>query len=114
MDDIHEGPMTAFHTDLRDLSSQPIEGVDFSTTEREYRVRAQLPGVANDEVRVTAMDGVLRITGEHHATRSADRHQLLERSFAIPEDVELDQVEAQYQDGILVVHLPRRHAHRQK
>lgn len=113
MHDIHEGPLPTLHTDLRELSSQPIEGVDFSTNDREYRVRAQLPGIGNDEVRVTAVDGVLRITGEHHDSRGGrERHQLLERSFGIPEDVELDQLEAQVQDGILVVRLPRRHAYK--
>ena len=90
--------------------------VDISEKDKEYLVKAQLPGVRKEDVKVEFLNGVLTLTGERkfekedktekmHRVESA--YGAFARSFAIPEDVLSEKIFADYKDGILLVHLPK-------
>jgi HSP20 family protein len=90
--------------------------VDISETEAEYLIKAELPEVKKEEVKVTVEDGVLTILGErtqekeekgkkfHRVERSYGRFV---RSFTLPDSVDEGQVKAEYADGVLNLHLPK-------
>ena len=90
--------------------------VDISETEAEYAIKAELPEVKKEDVKVTVEDGVLTIQGErkqekeekgkkyHRIERSYGRFA---RSFTLPDTVDEGKVRAEYADGVLNLHLPK-------
>lgn len=88
--------------------------LDVSETATEVRVRADLPGVAEDDVDVTLDDDRLTIRAERHverATESETAHTsersvgVLERTVTLPAAVDPEQVEAAFDRGVLTVTL---------
>jgi HSP20 family protein len=90
--------------------------VDISETEAEYAIKAELPEVKKEDVKVTVEDGVLTLQGErkqekeekgkkyHRVERSYGRFV---RSFTLPDTVDESKVKAEYTDGVLHLHLPK-------
>jgi HSP20 family protein len=90
--------------------------VDISEKDKEYLVKAQLPGVKKDDVKVEFLNGVLTLSGERkfETDEKTEKTHRIEsafgaftRSFTVPEDVLADKIAADYKDGILFVHLPK-------
>jgi HSP20 family protein len=90
--------------------------VDVTEDEKEFLIKAELPDMKKEEVKVTVEDGTLRITGErkfekeetgkkyHRIERS---YGSFERAFTVPEGTKPDALTAEYKDGVLRVHLPK-------
>ncbi|HHZ88158.1 MAG TPA: Hsp20/alpha crystallin family protein [Chromatiaceae bacterium] len=76
---------------------------------------ADIPGVASDDIEVTADKGVLTISGKRgRVDEDADQQGRVERAhgdfsrrFTLPDSVETDAIEASYNDGVLKVTLPK-------
>ena len=90
--------------------------VDISETDGEYLIKAELPEVRKEDVKVTVEDGVLTIQGERRQEKEekGKRYHRVERSygsfvrsFSLPESVEEGGVKAEYKDGVLNLHLPK-------
>lgn len=90
--------------------------VDISETEAEYAIKAELPEVKREDVKVTVEDGVLTIQGERKQEKEekAKKYHRVERSygrfvrtFTLPDTVDESKVKAEYTDGILHLHLPK-------
>ena len=89
---------------------------DLSETAEGYEVHAELPGVKQDDVKLTYDDNVLTVTGErkgdqeekqkkyHRVERTFGR---FERSFSIPAAIDDGNIQAQFKDGVLKVVLPK-------
>lgn len=89
---------------------------DISETDREYLIRAQLPGVDKESVDVSFEKGVLTIEGERKATKSSDEEKMRRsetfygkyyRSFSLPDNIDEEQINAQSKDGVLTIRLPK-------
>ena len=90
--------------------------VDISEKDKEYLVKAQLPGVKKDDVRIEFMNGVLTLSGERKfekEEKDEKTHRIesafgaFTRTFVVPEDVLTEKIAADFKDGILFVHLPK-------
>jgi HSP20 family protein len=90
--------------------------VDVIENEKEYLIKAELPEVKKEDVKVTAEEGVLLIQGERKAEKEekGKRYHRIERlygsflrSFTIPDDVDEDRVTADFKEGMLNIHLPK-------
>ncbi len=90
--------------------------VDVQETDTEYLVKADLPEVARDNVKVGIEDGVLTLEGERRQEKDEKtRHyHRLERAYGkfvrrltVPTEVEEAKVTAEFKDGVLSVHLPK-------
>ena len=90
--------------------------VDITEDEKEFLLKAELPGVKREEVKVTVEDGVLTLTGERRFEQEEreKRYHRIERaygsfmrSFTLPEGTPADKVAAEFKDGVLLVHLPK-------
>lgn len=57
--------------------------VDISEDEREYQIKAELPEVKREDVKVTAEDGTLTITGERRFAKEEKgrKYHRVERSY---------------------------------
>jgi HSP20 family protein len=89
---------------------------DISETEKEYLVKAELPGVLRNDVRVSVEDGVLTIRGERKQEKEEKdekTHRIeriygsFSRSFSLPDDADHQHIRAENKDGVLRVHVPK-------
>jgi len=90
--------------------------VDISEDEKEYLIKAELPEIKKEEVKVMVQDDVLTISGErtlekeekgkkHHRVERA--YGSFSRSFTLPEDADPGKVNAEFKDGVLKIHLAK-------
>jgi len=73
---------------------------DVTQTQDGYEVEVPVPGYTSDQVEVTLKDGVVSVRGENERRSFA-------RSLIIPEDVDLESVDAKVQNGLLRLCLKR-------
>ena len=97
---------------LADWSPQ----VDIVEDEKEYLIKADLPEMRKDEIKVQVENGVLSVSGERKTEKEEKNkkfHRIersyghFERSFTVPEDADGAKVKAEFKDGVLQVHLPK-------
>ena len=91
--------------------------VDIEETDKNYMIRAELPGLDKDKVKVSVEDGVLMLSGERNLERKVEgktfhrverSHGTFSRSFTLPEDANAEKVNANYKDGLLEVSVTKR------
>ncbi len=90
--------------------------VDIIEDNNEYLVKAELPELKKEEVKVNVENGELTISGERKSEKEekGKKFHRIERSygsflrsFTLPESVNADKVSAEFKDGVLSVHLPK-------
>jgi HSP20 family protein len=90
--------------------------VDITEDDKEYLVKADLPEMKKEEIRVNVEEGVLAVSGERKAEKEEKNkkfHRIersygsFMRSFTLPEDANGSKVSAEFKDGVLKVHLPK-------
>jgi HSP20 family protein len=91
--------------------------VDIRETDREIALTVELPGIKPDNVDVSVDNGVLSIRGEKREERTEGeegRYHLLERrrgaffrSFVLPQGVDEEQIDANFEHGLLTVRIPK-------
>jgi HSP20 family protein len=110
-----------FDENLGRSSTQPsvskwYPAVDVLESKDSYLIRAELPGMKREDIKVEVKDGTLVLSGERKFEKPADgveyRHvervtAKFWRSFSLPETVKQDGIEATYKDGILEIRVPK-------
>lgn len=92
--------------------------VDVRESDKEVRIDVELPGIQPDEVEITAENGILTVRGEKQMERKEDeqdgRFHVVERSygsftrsFQLPQGLDESKIEAEFDNGILSVHIPK-------
>ena len=90
--------------------------VDIIEDEKEWVVKADLPEVKKEDVKVTVENDVLTITGERKLEKEEKdkKYRRIERSygsflrsFTLPDGAEGGKVTAEFKEGVLKVHLPK-------
>ena len=90
---------------------------DISETDKEYLIRAELPAVKKEDVKVSIDNGVITIQGERKLElkdKNEKSHRIecfygsFTRSFALPENTDADAVRCESKDGVLTVHVPKK------
>jgi HSP20 family protein len=104
----------AFATALMNAAAFPA--IDFVETDKAFELTADVPGMAEKDIRLEVINGVLRITGETKDEKeekrrdyymSERRHGSFERRVRIPDGVDADKIEATFKNGLLAVTLPK-------
>jgi HSP20 family protein len=90
--------------------------VDIEETDADFIVKADLPDVKKEAIKIHVQDGVLAIEGERRLEKEEKgrRFHKVEREygrfvrrFALPTEVDADKVRAEFKDGVLQVVLPK-------
>ena len=93
-----------------------IPPVDISETGVEYLIKAEIPEVRKEDVKVTLEHGVLTIQGmrRQEAEENGKKYHRVERSygsfmrsFSLPDLVDDTKLQAVFKEGILTLHLPK-------
>jgi HSP20 family protein len=86
--------------------------IDVTTKDGDLLVRAELPGVKQEDVDITLQNNVLTISGERKAEQEEERggyyvrerrHGSFSRSLPLPEGLDESKIHARYENGVLEV-----------
>jgi HSP20 family protein len=84
--------------------------------EHAYHVEVDLPGVKKDDIDVDVKDNIVTISGERKSKKEVKEEDYykvessygkFERSFTLPENVDVENIHAESQDGVLEVVIPK-------
>lgn len=90
--------------------------VDITENNEEFQIKAELPEVKKEDVKIHVEDGVLTLTGErkqekeeqnkrwHRVERSYGSFM---RSFTLPTNIDDAKIRAEFKDGVLTMRLPK-------
>lgn len=93
-----------------------VPAVDVMETDSEFLLMAELPGVKKKNVKIWIEDGVLMLSGQRDQERDdkGTRFHRIERiygrfarSFSLPDSVDEEKLKAEFENGVLAVHLPK-------
>jgi HSP20 family protein len=73
-------------------------------------VRAELPGVDRNDIKVEMVEGYLSISANRKAMNAEGKGEgsfSVSRSISVPDNVQADKVGAAYENGVLTVTLPK-------
>ena len=90
--------------------------VDITEDDKEWIVKADLPELKKEDVKVTVENGVLTLSGERKMEKEEKnkKYHRIERSygafvrsFSVPDGTDAEKVNAEFKEGVLKVHLPK-------
>jgi len=90
--------------------------VDILESKDSYIIRAELPGMRNEDLKTEVNEGMLTLSGERKFAEPAngvEYHRVervagkFSRSFYLPQTVKQDSIKATYRDGILEIQVPK-------
>ena len=94
-----------------------LPAVDIVETENELVLKADVPGVALEQIDIRMENGTLTLKGERKADNYAQNkgfHRVersygaFARSFSLPDSVDAEKVSASYSNGVLTITLPKK------
>jgi HSP20 family protein len=84
--------------------------------ETELLITAEIPGIKSEDLELTVADSVLTLRGKRAGTEGVpdERYRRQERprgswqrSLSLPERIQEDQLSAEFNNGVLKIHLPK-------
>jgi HSP20 family protein len=90
--------------------------VDVVENKENFVVRAELPGLKKEDVKLTLENNVLTLSGEKRYEEKRDednfhlresRYGKFERSFRLTDNIDRSNIAADYKDGVLTISLPK-------
>jgi HSP20 family protein len=106
----------AFFGSNREGGRQWVPPIDLVEAEDHFLLKADLPGLGEDDVSIEVQDGTLRISGERKAEReSRERgwyriersYGSFSRSLTLPDGVDPEAIAAEFDRGVLSVRIPK-------
>jgi HSP20 family protein len=93
-----------------------IPAMDLVETDEDFVLRADLPGLSEDEVKIELEDNVLTVSGERkseHEDRTEGYYRVerasgsFSRSLTLPEGVNAEAIKANFDKGVLEIRIPK-------
>jgi HSP20 family protein len=113
-DDFWSAPNAA--RSLQEMEAQWSPACDVEEADNHYLISLEMAGVPKDQVKVESHDNQIVISGERRNEAkkkengqwySERRFGKFQRAFTLPAGIDTDKVEANYQDGVLRVYVPK-------
>ena len=110
-------PFARFATGDEDLVSGTwVPPVDVAETQDKILVRAEVPGIRQEDISIEFENGLLTLRGERklEKTEGVTWHRVeriygnFSRSFTLPRSVDPERIAATYREGILEIEVPKR------
>jgi HSP20 family protein len=99
-----------------DLGSNWKPVADLTENDKEFLIKAQLPEVKKEDIKVSVEDGVITISGERKQEketkneseiRTESFYGTFSRSFSLPDNVDTNAIRAETKDGVLRIRVPK-------
>jgi HSP20 family protein len=127
---INFGGRSLFDEFFRDVSPgyfvKPLHGdalpsqirVDIKENDKAYSVQAEIPGVSKEDIHVSLDGGVVTLSAEirqqdsqasnDQVLRSERYYGAVSRSFQLPQEIDIGNAKARYDNGVLMLSLPKK------
>ena len=127
---INFGGRSLFDEFFRDVSPgyfvKPLHGdalpsqirVDIKENENAYSVQAEIPGVSKEDIHVSLDGGMVTLSAEirqqdsqasnDQVLRSERYYGAVSRSFQLPQEIDIGNAKARYDNGVLMLSLPKK------
>jgi HSP20 family protein len=98
------------------VTSAWVPAVDITENKEVVRITTELPGVRPEDVKLSVENSILSIRGEKRSTHEEKTDRMhrferqygsFERTFSLPSTVDVERIEARYDNGVLTVELPK-------
>ena len=101
---------------MRGMETESRIRMDISETEQAYTIKADMPGVKKDDIKVAVEGNTISISAEVKRETESDGTQLGSeryvgqqyRSVTLAQEIDDSKAEATYQDGVLQLTLPKK------
>lgn len=102
---------------LRGVETAPLIRMDVSETEQNYLVKADIPGVSKDAIKVSIDGNQVSVSAEAKEEKESKEAGMIRseryygqqyRSFTLPMEVDDKKAEAKYENGVLQLTLPKK------
>jgi HSP20 family protein len=99
------------------VSGTWVPPVDVAETQEKILVRAELPGMKQEDIQIEFENGLLTLRGDRTLDKQesgATYHRVervygnFSRSFTLPRTVDAERITASYRDGILEIEVPKK------
>jgi HSP20 family protein len=99
------------------LKKQSVPAVNVKETDKNFKIEVAAPGLSKKDFKITVDNGVLTISSEKQEekeqkekdyTRKEFSYSSFSRSFTLPENVNEDDVKANYEDGLLKLNITKK------
>lgn len=93
-----------------------VPSVDLKETDNAYEIDVSVPGMKKDDIKVELDGNTLQISGEKQQKdedkdktyhRVETEYGYFHRSFNLPESAKTEDINAEYEDGVLKIHVPK-------
>ena len=91
-----------------------VPAVDVNESDEDFLITVEVPQVKKEDIKIEVQNGMLNIKGERkYENEDKKAHRIerfygsFQRSFKLPDNVEEDNIHADYKDGMLYVNLPK-------
>lgn len=103
---------------FRQAEGEPKMRLDVSEDDKAYAVKAEIPGVKKEDIKVSVDGNQVTISAEikketeekegKNVIRSERYYGAVSRSFSLDQDVDRETASAKYNDGVLTLTLPKK------
>ena len=103
---------------LRGLESEPRIRMDVSETDDAYMVKAEIPGVKKEDIKVSINGNQVSISADTKEEKEDRKNGVVvrseryyghqQRAFTLAQEVDEARADAKYQDGVLELTLPKK------
>lgn len=116
MDNFFRRYAAEFDRDLRTQNGGWSPVANISETDKEYLIKAELPEVKKENIKVSMENGLITISGERKQEKEAKSENEIRvesfygtfsRSFALPDNIDEKAVSAESKDGVLRIRIPK-------
>jgi HSP20 family protein len=102
---------------MRGLEGAPRIRMDVSESEKEYLIKADIPGVQKEDIKIAVNGNQVSISAEVKEEKEANTAGMLRseryygqqsRTFTLPQEVDDQNAQAKYESGVLQLTLPKK------
>lgn len=97
--------------------------VDISETDKNFQIKVEVPGIKREDVKISIEDNTLTIQGERKEEKKEEGrkyHRIecsygsFERQFGLPPNINQENIDAVFKDGVLMLELPKKEVEKPK
>ncbi len=94
---------------IRSSAGQFSPTMNVQETEDQYLLSLEVPGVKKEDLRIELNGNVLTVSGERHQRARSEQESVMsfQRSLTLPDSVDVEKIEANCENGVLQIALPK-------
>lgn len=99
------------------FGDQGLSRLDISTDDKRYEITVDVPGFNQDNLSIDVQNDILRIIGKRESeSKQDDKHYYrverrsgsFQRTLSLPDDADVNEIDASLKDGVLTLAIPRK------